>query len=156
MTQLVALVQEGGRYPSTKSADVNERTLAVWLNRRRSEAGAGTLVPAFREGLSVLADWQDLHRVTSDRARWHERLAALVAYRGSGQDWPRHKSTIEGLEHELGVWLHTQRYKARRGELNHAKSAVLDARLPGWRSGRSRGRKPLRLPIVDPARPESE
>ncbi len=24
------------------------------------------------------------------------------------EDWPRHKSTVEGTEHELGVWLHTQ------------------------------------------------
>ncbi|WP_458114466.1 helicase associated domain-containing protein [Arthrobacter sp. R1-13] len=152
MAQLIAMVQERGRYPSTKADDNAERALAAWLNRRRKEAREGKLLPVFHDGLSALPGWQDLRRVTSDEARWQERLAALAAYRGSGQDWPRHKATIEGLEHELGVWLHTQRYKARRGELDPAKVAGLDAAVPGWRSGRTRGRKPLGSSAADPAR----
>lgn len=150
MAQLVALVQESGRYPSTKSTDANERALAAWLNRRRREAREGMLTPAFQEGLSVLPDWQDRSRAISDETRWRERLGALVEYRGSGQDWPRHKSTIKGLEHELGVWLHTQRHKARRGGLDSAKVAALDAQLPGWRSGRTRGRKAARASLSNP------
>ncbi|MDP9890810.1 helicase associated domain-containing protein [Pseudarthrobacter enclensis] len=142
MAQLIAMVQESGRYPSTKADDNTERALAAWLNRRRKDAREGRLLPVFRDGLSAMPGLQDLRRVASDEARWQERLAALEAYRGSGQDWPRHKATIEGLEHELGVWLHTQRYKARRGELAPAKKAALNARVPGWRSGRLRGRKP--------------
>ncbi|WP_247046069.1 helicase associated domain-containing protein [Arthrobacter rhizosphaerae] len=58
-----------------------------------------------------------------------------------------------GVEHELGVWLHTQRYKTRRGELDPAKAAALDERLPGWTSGRTRGRKPQGIPVADPGRP---
>lgn len=142
MAQLIAMVQETGRYPSTKAEDSTERALAAWLNRRRREAREGKLLPIFRDGLSALAGWQDLRRVAGDEVRWQERLAALAAYRASGQDWPRHKAAIEGPEHDLGVWLHTQRYKARRGELGAAKLAALDARVPGWRSGRTRGRKP--------------
>lgn len=142
MAQLIALVQEGGRYPSSKAEDNAERALAVWLSRRRKEAREGNLLPAFRDGLNILPGWQDLRRVSGDEARWQERLTALKDYRASGQDWPRHKATIEGLEHELGVWLHTQRYKARRGELTPTKVAALDATLPGWESGRTRGRKP--------------
>lgn len=34
MAQLVAMVQGSGKYPSTKSADRDERALAAWLNRR--------------------------------------------------------------------------------------------------------------------------
>jgi hypothetical protein len=64
-------------------------------------------------------------------------LTALAAYRASGQDWPRHKATVTDQEHELGIWLHTQRFKHRRGELDPAKAAA-----PGWRTGRTRGRKP--------------
>jgi hypothetical protein len=78
----------------------------------------------------------------ADEARWQELLAALVAYLASGQDWSRHKSTVTGQEHELGVWLHTQRFRQRRGELVPAKAEALDAAAPGWRTGRTRGRKP--------------
>jgi hypothetical protein len=65
-----------------------------------------------------------------------------VAYLASGQDWPRHKATVTGEEHELGVWLHTQRFRQHRGELDPAKADALDAAAPGWRTGRTRGRKP--------------
>lgn len=123
MAQLVIFVQQTKRYPSTKPAKRNERTLAVWLNRRRNESTGGTLAAVFQDGLSVLSDWQDARRVISDEARWQKRLASLVAYRSSGRDWPRHKATVEDPEHELGVWLHTQRFKARRGELDLAKLA---------------------------------
>lgn len=46
MSQLIALVQAGGQYPSTKSVDRDERALAAWLNRRRQTARDGTLEPA--------------------------------------------------------------------------------------------------------------
>lgn len=153
MARLAVVVQESGRYPSTKSANRDERALAAWLNRRRREAREGTLPSALREGLGVLPAWLGMHRVASDEARWQERLTALVEYRGSRLDWPRHKSAVEGPKHDLGVWLHTQRYKARRGELDPAKAAALDTRLPGWRSGRLRGRKSLSVPVVDSGGP---
>jgi hypothetical protein len=153
MEQLIAMVQESGHYPSSHAEDKQERGLAAWLCQRRREAREGRLPPAFGQGLSMLPGWQGPSRVSSDEARWQERLAALVEYRGSGQDWPRHKSNIEGLEHELGVWLHTQRFKARRGELDPPKVAALDALLKGWRSGRTRGRKPHGLYLPGSADP---
>lgn len=155
MAQLIAMVQARGRYPSTKAEDKTERALAAWMNRRRQEAIKGTLLPVFRDGLSILPGWQDISRVGTDEVRWQERLDALEAYRGSGQDWPRHKATIEGLEHELGVWLHIQRYKLRRGELAPAKLAALDATVPGWQSGRTRGRKPRGSSTADPTPPRA-
>lgn len=142
MKDLVAFVQETGRYPSRKAAMPSERTLAAWLWRRRRDAASGTLAATFRDGLSVLPGWQGTPRTIADEARWHDRLRALIAFRASGQDWPRHKSTATSKEHELGVWLHTQRFKMRRGELAPAKAQALDASLPGWRAGRQRGRKP--------------
>jgi hypothetical protein len=54
-----------------------------------------------------------------------------VAYLAAGQDWPRHKATVIAQEHELGVWLHTQRFRQRRGELDPAKADALDAAAPG-------------------------
>ncbi|MFJ5698999.1 helicase associated domain-containing protein [Arthrobacter sp. NPDC093139] len=146
LQQLVAFVQDTGRYPSRSSGDVSERTLAAWLQRRRCEAADGTLAPAYLQGLAELPDWRGTPRAVANEARWQDRLTALSAYLASGHDWPRHKATVPGHEHELGVWLHTQRYKARRGELAPAKLVALDARVPGWRSGRTRGRKLLARP----------
>jgi hypothetical protein len=142
MRELVGMVQETGRYPSRTSTNPTERTLASWLERRRHDAVAGTLAPALREGLDVLPDWQRLPRPVVDEARWQDRLTALKAYLAAGNDWPRHKSFVTGAEHDLGVWLHFQRQKAHRGELDPAKTRALDEAVPGWRAGRQRGRKP--------------
>ncbi|MET1155541.1 Helicase associated domain protein, partial [Arthrobacter sp.] len=92
------------------------------------------------EGLAVLPGWETKRRVEADQERWRQRLAELKSYRAAGYDWPRHKAIITGVEHELGVWLHSQRMKQSRGELNAAKTAALDQAVPGWRTGRKRGR----------------
>jgi hypothetical protein len=141
MGELVRMVQETGRYPSRTATDATERTLASWLDRRRSEDAAGTLAPAYRDGLAVLPGWQRPQRMVADEAHWQDRLVGLVAYRAAGHDWPRHKAAVAGEEHELGIWLHSQRQKARRGELDEARGKALDEAVPGWRTGRQRGRK---------------
>jgi hypothetical protein len=100
------------------------------------------LAHEYREGLAALPDWETPPRSAADEARWQQRLAALAAYREAGHDWPRHKAVITGVEHDLGVWLHFQRYKARRGELAADKIGSVDEAVPGWRMGRKRGRRP--------------
>jgi hypothetical protein len=79
-------------------------------------------------------------RSEADEERWNRRLVQLSEYRAAGNDWPRHKAVIAGEEHDLGVLLHTQRYKQRRGELDAKKATALDKTVPGWRVGRKRGR----------------
>ncbi|MFM9432185.1 hypothetical protein ACFDR8_003101 [Arthrobacter sp. MP_2.3] len=37
-------------------------------------------------------------------------------YLQEGNDWPRHHDYDSEREHTLGVWIHTQRYKRRRGQ----------------------------------------
>ncbi|WP_185982269.1 helicase associated domain-containing protein [Arthrobacter sp. KBS0703] len=96
--------------------------------------------------MAELSSWQTPSRAEAGEARWAERLAALVEYRSAGNDWPRHKAFVEGLEHDLGVWLHYQRAKLHRGELDEAKVRALDKALPGWREGRKLGRKPVNVP----------
>jgi hypothetical protein len=54
LQQLVAFVQDTGRYPARSSDDVSERTLAAWLQRRRREAADGTISPAYGQALAVL------------------------------------------------------------------------------------------------------
>jgi hypothetical protein len=142
LRELVVFIQDTGRYPSRASSSESERTLAAWLQRRREEARDGTLAHAYRDGLAALSGWQTPTRAEADTAWWAERLAALAEYRAAGNDWPRHKATVTGLEHELGVWLHTQRARLHRGALDEAKMQALDRTVPGWRAGRKRGRKP--------------
>jgi hypothetical protein len=141
MNDLIAMVRTEGRYPSSKAGGAAERSLAAWLQRRRHDAAEGRLAPEVRDGLACLPGWLGTPRATADQERWQQRLAELAASRASGQDWPRHKSSDTDTEHELGVWLHTQRYKLRRGELDPAKKKALDAAVPGWSAGRTRGRK---------------
>jgi hypothetical protein len=74
MRQLVAMVQESGRYPSRTAESTPERTLAAWLRRRGDDARAGTLAPAYRDGLAVLPGWQTPPRAEAFEARWRARL----------------------------------------------------------------------------------
>lgn len=142
MNALINFVTTHGRYPASKAPSQEERALGLWLQRRRRNAAAGTLAPAFRDGLQTLPDWATNTRTLSDESRWNERFAGLAAYRAAGEEWPRHKNAATEEEHTLGVWLHTQRFKLRRGELLQARVETLDTALPGWREGRARGRKP--------------
>ena len=139
MRELIAAVQETGRYPAQYANDLSERTLAAWLKRRRNEARAGTLAHAYRDGLGVLPGWEGIPREVVFQARWQDRLTALTDYRAAGQDWPRHQATAGSEEHRLGVWLHRQRFELRRGELAPRKVEALDAAVPGWLAGRRRG-----------------
>jgi hypothetical protein len=141
MQELVAMVQQTGRYPFRNAESISERTLAAWLQRRRQDARIGTLASAYRDGLAVLDGWEGKPRTEAEEHRWQERLNDLVEYRAAGNDWPRHKASIIGTEHDLGVWLHTQRYKASRGQLDPQKAEALDGTIPGWGTDRQRGRR---------------
>lgn len=152
MNELVEFVAREGRHPSTRAISPDERRLGRWLLRRRRDAAAGALLPTFRLALQALPGWETTPRAVSDESRWKERLLALADYRARGEDWPRHKETAGDEEHGLGVWLHTQRYKLRRGELAADHLAQLDETVPGWREGRPRGRKPGVLPTKQATR----
>lgn len=141
MVALISFVNSAGKYPSLSAKSHEERKLARWLQRRRHDAATGRLAKHYREGLRALPDWEFKTRSSVEESRWQERLAALVSFRASGEDWPRHKKTDSEQEHSLGVWLHAQRSKLARSELNQENIATLDAVLPGWREGRRRGRK---------------
>ena len=140
MEELIAWVKGEGRLPRDRSGQRSERSMARWLSRRRREAAEGTLEPAYRDGLAQVPGWSGDRREAEDEARWHLRLAQLAAYRGEGHDWPRHKDCDSVREHSLGVWIHTQRYKHRRSELDPVKLRLLDDAVPGWQTGRTRGR----------------
>ncbi|AOT03272.1 helicase associated domain-containing protein [Arthrobacter sp. U41] len=140
MDEVIAWVSAEGRLPEDRSGDRGERSMARWLSGRRREAGEGKLDPAYSEGLARVPGWAENHRNVADESRWRDRLAQLVEFRQEGHDWPRHHDYDSEREHTLGVWIHTQRYKHRRRELDRAKVKLLNAALPGWQTGRTRGR----------------
>lgn len=139
MNQVIAMVQATGRYPSATADAAWERKLAAWLRRRRRDANAGILAPAIRDGLAVLPDWRRRPGDIEREAVWQHRLEDIIHHRASGHDWPRRKKAESDTEHELGEWLHAQRFKHGRGTLSAEKVAALDAAVPGWLAGRKRG-----------------
>lgn len=144
MDELIGWITAEGRLPHDRSGQRGERAMARWLAGRRREAAEGILDPAYRDGLAQVPGWADNRREVADEPRWHDRLAQLVGFRQGGNDWPRHKDCDSEREHALGVWIHTQRYKSRRGDLNPVKVKLLDDAVPGWQAGRTRGRHPRR------------
>ncbi|WP_427136437.1 helicase associated domain-containing protein [Pseudarthrobacter sp. S9] len=142
MGEIIAWITAGGWLPRDRSEDKGERSMARWLSERRSEAAEGTLDPVYRDGLARVPGWEGNHRAAADEARWHDRLAQLVDFRAEGNDWPRHHDYASEREHTLGVWIHTQRHKHRRGDLDPEKVRLLNDAGPGWQTGRTRGRPP--------------
>ncbi|MDI3243020.1 helicase associated domain-containing protein [Arthrobacter sp. AL08] len=142
MEEIIAWITAEGGFPRERSGDKNEQSMARWLSERRREAADGTLDPAYRDGLARVPRWEGNPRAAADEARWHDRLAQLVDFRAEDNDWPRHHDYVSEREHTLGVWIHTQRFKHRRGDLDPEKAALLEAAVPGWQTGRTRGRRP--------------
>jgi hypothetical protein len=118
MEEVIAWISAEGRLPDGRSSDRGERSMARWLSGRRREAAGGSLDPAYSAGLARLPWWLENRREAADEARWHQRLGRLVEFRQEGNDWPRHHDHDSEREHTLGVWIHTQRYKRRRGQLD--------------------------------------
>jgi hypothetical protein len=143
MEGVIAWVSAEGRLPDSRSDVRGERSMARWLSGRRREAAEGTLDLAYSAGLAKLPGWLETRREAADDARWHDRLAMLVDFRQEGNDWPRHHDYDSEREHTLGVWIHRQRYKRCRGELDPVKVNLLDDATPGWQTGRTRGRPTL-------------
>jgi hypothetical protein len=140
MEEIIAWVAVEGRFPRGRSEDKSERSMAQWPYDRRRQAAEGTIHQAYRDGLAQVPGWSRNPRAAADEAQWHDRLARLVAFRAEGNDWPRHQHYASGHEHTLGVWIHGQRQKLRRRELDAEKIRLLDETVPGWRTGRTRGR----------------
>ncbi|MCO4273829.1 helicase associated domain-containing protein [Pseudarthrobacter sp. HLT3-5] len=138
----IALYRAECRLPSSSSPSARERALAIWLVRRRQDHDQGTLSRTYSDALQEIPGWEQRTRKDNDEARWDQRLKDLTAYMAAGNDWPRHKRTDTEKERVLGMWLHIQRMKYRRHELDQDKEEQLNTLLPSWRDGRTRGRPP--------------
>jgi hypothetical protein len=103
----------------------------------------GTLSPTYSDGLQDIPGWEQRTRKDDDEKRWNQRLRELTAYMAAGNNWPRHKKTDTEEERVLGMWLHIQRTKYRRDEMDQDKNGQLNTLLSGWRDGRTRASPPV-------------
>ena len=145
MEEVIAWVSAEGRLPRWpfRATGANGR----WRGGCPSAGAKQPKAPLTRPTATVLPGCRGGPRTTgqlADEASWHDRLAELVDFRQEGNDWPRHHDYDSEREHTLGVWIHAQRYKRRRGELDPVKVKLLDDAVPGWQTGRTRGRPPRR------------
>jgi hypothetical protein len=120
------LYRAEGRLPSSHSSAARERARATWLVRRRQHHDRATPSPAYSEALKEIPGWEQRTRTPNDEARWNQRLQELTEHMAAGNDWPRHKRTNTEKERLLGMWLHIQRMKYRRNELDQDKEAQLN------------------------------
>ena len=132
MNELIAMVEKSGRYPVGNAQDPSERALAKWLSRRRQDATNGCLASVFREGLDSLPGWVDVRSKPHDLT-WRQRLAALAVYRASSRESPPQDTDPSPEERELLAWVHKQRIRLLRCELDKAKIDALDKVFPDWR-----------------------
>lgn len=144
MGEVIAWVVSEGRFPRDSSKEKCERSMSRWLSDRRHAGARGSLHVAYGKGLDQIPGWDTSPRAAAEKAKWHQRLADLVEFRAEGNDWPRHKEYDSEREHILGLWLHSQRQKRRRGDLGTKLLELLDTAVPGWQAGRTRGRPPRR------------
>jgi hypothetical protein len=152
LEEVLALYRAEGRLPTTSGPTARERRLGVWLHRRRQEAAQAVLSPIYMDALGAVPGWDTPSSKKADEeVRWKQRLAEVSDYSARGNDWPRHNKTDIKEERVLGVWLHGQRINHRKGALDAAKEAQLDAVVPGWRQGRARGRRRRRDSSQAPA-----
>lgn len=140
MADVVTLYAHEGRLPCASASDPRERSLAVWLLRRRQDRDAGTLAPEYRDGLRSVPGWEVRTRPARDEARWEDRLRRLIEYRNGGNDWPRHKNPAMKEERLIGLWLQYQRTKLAAGVLDDRTAERLDQAAPaGAKAGPEAG-----------------
>jgi len=127
--RLAAFVQGESRMPNTHSPDADERQLAEWLKKVRTNARRGKLSADRTDYLNTeVRGWlPDRH------AQWQLNVRNLTAFYEQQGRWPRH--TGSGYEHKLSVFLSNQREEDRRGmsSLTTARREHLDSVLPEWR-----------------------
>lgn len=156
LEDILAFYESEGRLP-VSGRSRRESTLAEWLTRRRKQAAAGVLSPAYVQALGTIPGWLDEStKRDADAARWRQRLGEVAANQAAGNDWPRHQRTDDQVERKLGVWLHTQRIDYRAGKLTATREAELNDVIPGWRQGRTRRAASSQRAGQEPTAPGSD
>lgn len=121
----------GGGLPRQNDSRQASR-LYRWVEAQRRQHDQGNLTQDQVEALDGLGQWRGVRRGTQDQ--WWERrfgeVEQFVATTGRLPVYgPGSQGTVEGV---LGIWVGTQRMRARTGRLSADRRQRLDRVLPGW------------------------
>lgn len=118
------LVERLGRFPVSGAKDPEEHRVAEWLSSQRTNRARMTR-EQLRELDSSLPGWdRGREQVWRDRLDW---TAGFVARNGRFPS--QHSASMVEASH--AAWVRAQRRTA--ANLSDGRTAMLDARLPGWR-----------------------
>jgi hypothetical protein len=125
LNAVVAFVDKRGKYPSLKTEDPLEKSLAGWVYKQRDRSKDGRMTDEQRSALNALLPlW-----MARQDAAWEEKLNVAVGYCQKTGMLPRKK---HGEYASVSVWLRSQRSQHRKGELRSDRISKLDSAIPGW------------------------
>ena len=121
--ELLKIARKNGRFPSSHSKKQRERFLGMWIDSQLKAYNRGILPQEKIEKLNQIPGWS-WNRIVDKWNRKHNETVAFV--RKNGKLPPQHSK-----KHELGVWVHRQREKHKRGKLSQDKIQTIE-RIPKW------------------------
>lgn len=126
------------RWPSRRSADLNERRVANWLHEQRRRApeavrddGMAARIRALNRDLPGWRDPQNMRR--RREKQWRDTARRVAQHVEEHGHLPTESDVGKGAR-RLGVWLRTQRTAQRtsRPTWTAERQARLDQIFPGW------------------------
>jgi hypothetical protein len=133
--ELKAYRDAHGKWPSKRSGTAKEKDLATWFYIQRQ--GFGTALTWALLDVQV-PGWNETVQET-----WERTVQEIATFRARLGEMPSSSSKDSRIR-AWGRWLGDM----RRGRgLTPEREAHLDAVLPGWRTGLTRGRRPAHLSV---------
>ncbi len=129
--------RENGRWPSLRSKNPHELSLADWQLRQRAYVaqGANGQATARRQHLdAIVPGWEGRGLIP-----WEVQAAELASFVAHHQRWPSPTGPEAG-ERRLAEWHKVQRLKLHRSDAGPAqreRRAVLDRTVRGWAVARA-------------------
>ncbi len=129
--------REHGRWPSFRSNNPHELSLADWQLRQRAYVaqGANAQAAARRQHLdAIVPGWEGRGLIP-----WEAQAAELAGFVAHHQRWPSPTGPEAG-ERRLAEWRKVQRLKLHRsdaGPTQRERRAVLDRTVQGWAVARA-------------------
>ena len=121
------LKENGGRWPTSNSADATERKSSEWIAMQRDAYKRGVLETERVQRLEAVKGWVWVVRDT----QWYETLEEFKAFRfANNQKWPS-KHSGDQTEKALGQWYFRQRRLHDNGKLSAERVAELE-KIPDW------------------------
>ena len=124
--QVAAWYAQHGQAPSSQSTNPAEKQLGQWVRQQRNAYRNGTMSPDRAAQLESIPGWV----WDPAAAAWNTTCAQVAAWYAQHGRAPSIQST-DPAEKRLAQWVSAQRAAYKRGTLDPARVAHLEA-IPGW------------------------